>query len=215
MTSEYWVKTFAKHSRKKMKRKHEDLEGLEELEDGPNAATRSVDGLDDRLKGHVGPPTPARFETVSTSKPIVMWDLASVHGDGSDTFTLVPDAALTMTVGSDGGINDMHVKNRFVSRSHAVIVPKDDGKYDLVDVGSMNGTFVGGVRLKPNVPHRLEEGDVIEFGWSDTDQVPSRFEYRRSAATDPDEVSRKNFQEAFERSYVDGFLADRGIFCLY
>jgi len=188
---------------------------LEELEDGPNA-TRSVNGLADRLKGHVGPSTPARFEAVSTSKPIVMWDLASVHdGGGGDTFTLVHDAALTMTVGSDGGINDMHVKNRFVSRSHAVIVPKDEGKYDLMDVGSTNGTFVGGVRLKSNVPRRLEEGDVIEFGWSDTDQVPSRFEYRRSAATDPVEVSRKNFREAFERSYVDGFLADRGIFCLY
>lgn len=110
----------------------------------------------------------------------------------------------------------MHVKNRYVSRSHAEIVTGKNGTHDIVDVGSTNGTFVGGARLLPNVPRRLNENDVIEFGSpSDVDQVVSRYEYRRSSSTDPVAVTKKNFHEAFERSYADGVLADRGIFCLY
>jgi hypothetical protein len=162
-----------------------------------------------------GPPTPARFE--NAPPPIVMWDLVPVHGDSRNTtFTLDPDATLKMTVGSDGGISDMHVNNVFVSRSHAVLVTTDDKHHDLIDVGSTNGTFVGGVKLVPNVPRRLEEGDVIDFASPDnTPERRSRYVYKKSSATDPVEVSRKNFQEAFDRSYVDGLLADRGIFVLY
>ena len=168
-----------------------------------------------------GPPTPGQLEksttttTTTTNDAIVMWDLVSLHDDGSDTFTLTPGAISSLKVGSDGGISDMHVKNRYASRCHAEIVSGTDGTHDIVDVGSTNGTFVGGARLTPRVPRRLREGDVIEFGSGDDDQVASRYEYRRSSATDPVAVTKKNFREAFERSYADGVLADRGIFRLY
>ena len=174
-----------------------------------------------------GPATPGQFETTTATATtttkrdegdddvVVMWDLASLHDDGSDTFTLTPNPESSLRIGSDGGISDMHVKNRYASRSHAEIVSGSDGTHDIVDVGSTNGTFVGGTRLTPHVPRRLREGDVIEFGSADEDQVGSRYEYRRSSETDPVAVTEKNFRDAFKRSYADGVLVDRGIFCLY
>lgn len=148
----------------------------------------------------------------------MLWDLACVDDD-SESFTLDPDD--TLRVGSDGGVNDVHVKNTFVSRSHALLVPRDDGKHYLMDVGSTNGTFVGGVRLRKNEPQSLVEGDVIAFGSSssgrddDDGEKPLRYEYKRSSETDPKEVSRRRLRESFDRSFVNGMLAERGIFRLY
>ena len=34
----------------------------------------------------------------------------------------------------------------------------------LTDTGSQNGTYVGSLRLDPEVPHSLRDGDVIGFG---------------------------------------------------
>ena len=167
-----------------------------------------------------GPPTPGQLEkstttTTTTNDAIVMWDLVSLHDGGGTTFTLTPGATSSLKVGRDGALNDMHVDNRYASRLHAEIVSGSDETHDIVDVGSTNGTFVGGARLTPRVPRRLREGDVIEFGSGDDDQAGSRYEYRRSSATDPVAVTKKNFRDAFRRSYAGGVLVDRGIFCLY
>jgi hypothetical protein len=50
-----------------------------------------------------------------------------------------------------------------VSRQHAVLLPADDGLY-LIDLDSTNGTWVNGLYLQPGHKHRLNTGDVIEFG---------------------------------------------------
>ena len=48
-----------------------------------------------------------------------------------------------------------------VSRRHAELVRNADGTQDLLDVGSANGTFVNGQRVKSA---RLGEGDVVGIG---------------------------------------------------
>lgn len=50
-----------------------------------------------------------------------------------------------------------------VSRMHAAI-RKAEGSLNLVDLGSVNGTFLNGQRLTPNRPHMLHDGDEIKFG---------------------------------------------------
>ncbi len=50
-----------------------------------------------------------------------------------------------------------------VSRRHAQIT-YEDGVFYLADVGSSNGTTVGGHRLKPHVPVPLPDGAPIVFG---------------------------------------------------
>jgi CRP-like cAMP-binding protein len=52
---------------------------------------------------------------------------------------------------------------RTVSRSHARIVNKDGRLFVLAEAAT-NGTFVGGERLEPGVPHELRAGDSIAFG---------------------------------------------------
>ncbi len=54
---------------------------------------------------------------------------------------------------------------RSVSRRHARIRKEEDGTWSVIeDVGTMNGTFVNGVRLETGRPHPLAPGDTVVFG---------------------------------------------------
>lgn len=50
-----------------------------------------------------------------------------------------------------------------VSRRHAVVVARN-GRADIRDLGSANGTYLNGARLARNVPTLLEPGDRIDVG---------------------------------------------------
>ena len=54
------------------------------------------------------------------------------------------------------------VPDEQVSRYHAVIHPQDDGEFWLIDLGSINGTYLNERRLV--LPARLQENDAIQFG---------------------------------------------------
>lgn len=62
-------------------------------------------------------------------------------------------------VGADPA-NPIHIPVRQVSRSHAVLTVNGDG-VKLEDLGSTNGTFVNGVRVRQA---RLGENDWVQFG---------------------------------------------------
>jgi len=54
---------------------------------------------------------------------------------------------------------------RTISRRHARIRREDDGSFSLVeDVGTMNGTFVNGMRLTAGRPYPIKPGDTVVFG---------------------------------------------------
>jgi pSer/pThr/pTyr-binding forkhead associated (FHA) protein len=54
---------------------------------------------------------------------------------------------------------------RSISRRHARVRREKDGSYSVIeDVGTMNGTFVKGVRLTAGKPHPVEAGDTVIFG---------------------------------------------------
>lgn len=69
------------------------------------------------------------------------------------------------SIGSDPAQVDMAIDGRAdykVSRQHARITY--DGKnFSIVDLKSTNLTKVGGIRLEPNTPQALVQGDEIEF----------------------------------------------------
>ena len=65
---------------------------------------------------------------------------------------IFPDLDLSLSGGDEGG----------VSRRHARITHRDSA-YWIEDLDSLNYTFVNGVRLRPNVPHRLQDSDDIAF----------------------------------------------------
>jgi ABC-type multidrug transport system ATPase subunit len=67
-----------------------------------------------------------------------------------------------ITIGRDSS-SDVFINHPVVSKQHAEIV-KQDGKFFLVDLGSTNGTFVNGIKVKR---HQLHELDRIVIGPSE------------------------------------------------
>lgn len=64
-----------------------------------------------------------------------------------------------------------------VSSHHAQIRPQREG-YEIVDLGSRNGTFINEQRLVPNMPRLLHTGDQVRIG-------DTKFVYEVRAMTQP------------------------------
>ena len=60
-------------------------------------------------------------------------------------------------------INDLHLDRTYVSTCHGV-VQFDGDRVTFVDLGSTNGTTLGGVRLEKNVPVEIGPGDELRIG---------------------------------------------------
>ena len=59
--------------------------------------------------------------------------------------------------------NDLVINDPLVSRRHAQINKKGE-RYQITDLGSIDGTRVNSVLLKPNIYHPLANGDTISIG---------------------------------------------------
>lgn len=58
--------------------------------------------------------------------------------------------------------NDLRIVESYISGYHAELQRDEDGGYDLVDVGSSNGTFLNGKRVTEKA--KIKAGDFIKFG---------------------------------------------------
>ena len=85
----------------------------------------------------------------------------SARLEGSTGF-LYPLRPGTNTVGREG--TDVLVFDKTVSRNHARLEIAEHGGASVEDLGSTNGTQVGGERLLPNVSRRVVNGDSVQFG---------------------------------------------------
>ena len=100
-------------------------------------------------------PTPSG--AASTSAKPVSSARAYLAGVNGDQFALRPDTATRLGRALD---NDIVVTDTSVSRHHATIEATDGG-FRLRDLGSQNGTFVGGERIT-DAP--LGNGDSVRIG---------------------------------------------------
>lgn len=85
----------------------------------------------------------------------------ALRGTGQESAKLTlegPRIVLGRGPGSDVRIPDASVSHR-----HATI-RAERSDYVLVDEGSVNGTWVGGVRLSPGAPRLLRNGDLMRIG---------------------------------------------------
>ncbi|MBP5265815.1 MAG: FHA domain-containing protein [Lachnospiraceae bacterium] len=69
----------------------------------------------------------------------------------------------TITVGSKVGDNTVTLPSPAVSRYHARIRKNPEGKYQLEDLNSINGTYCNGQLLSYHEPHVLQRMDQILF----------------------------------------------------
>lgn len=76
--------------------------------------------------------------------------------------TVRPLPAKTVRIGRDAG-NDLVIDDLVVSRHHAELRAPADGTYEIVDLGSHNGTFLNG---QPVARGPVGPGDVVGIGHS-------------------------------------------------
>ena len=77
-----------------------------------------------------------------------------------------------ITIGKMSGMADVVLSNKSISRLHARIYEsKENGGLLLEDMNSTNGTFLNGIRLKPQEKVEIRPGDEIRF-------AEMRFDYR-------------------------------------
>jgi pSer/pThr/pTyr-binding forkhead associated (FHA) protein len=90
------------------------------------------------------------------ARPALVWTFAA-HLDWFGRSVPVGDDDLV--IGRSGA--DLDVDDRGVSRAHARISRGAEGGWTLTDLGSTNGTFLNGVRVRSAV---LRDGDEIRIG---------------------------------------------------
>lgn len=89
----------------------------------------------------------------------------------------------TITIGRGDGCQ-IFIDDEMISRRHAILKVSTFGKMEIVDM-SKNGTFVNGIRLRPNVPVPVKRKDVVSFAnvsKLDWKQVPNPGKYYQWAA---------------------------------
>lgn len=63
----------------------------------------------------------------------------------------------------DIDLAEMKALEKGVSRRHAAFVHMEE-KLCILDLGSINGTFLNGTRLKADTPYQLSAGDQLGLG---------------------------------------------------
>jgi hypothetical protein len=104
-------------------------------------------------------PLPA---TTLASSPI---DHAAAHLVNRSSGAIVILSANPFTIGREPH-NLLVPEDSLCSRNHARIekINQGDDRYQLIDVGSSNGTFLNGQRLTPHQPAPLHAGAIIKIG---------------------------------------------------
>ncbi|MFJ7414304.1 FHA domain-containing protein [Streptomyces sp. NPDC098077] len=112
------------------------------------------------------PPAPAAAPSLSSSPSAADRPSAVSMPAATGTFrqptTVRPLPAKTVRIGRDAG-NDLVIDDLVVSRHHAELRALADGSYEIVDLGSHNGTFLNG---QPVTRGALGPGDIVGIGHS-------------------------------------------------
>jgi len=87
--------------------------------------------------------------------------LALLDGAGNQQHDWPLGVRATYTIGREKG-NDIVLPFSWVSRKHAMIQVESNGRHNLIDLGSANGTMVNGRRVL--TPTRLHPGDRVTIG---------------------------------------------------
>ncbi len=82
----------------------------------------------------------------------------------SDTLPGLCTDKFPCVIGKDSGTCDLIVDAKGVSRRHMRIDRNQGGTVTIEDLNTMNGTFLNGRKLAPNISFEVREGDEISFG---------------------------------------------------
>jgi len=92
------------------------------------------------------------------------------RAQGSGLPVIVPGATAQVVGRSRSA--EIRIDHPLVSARHLSICLRPDGRPEVTDLGSTNGTFINGRRLKPGFAEPLQPGDLLTIG---TGQVAYQF----------------------------------------
>jgi pSer/pThr/pTyr-binding forkhead associated (FHA) protein len=107
-------------------------------------------------------PAPARISGGLVREPVKEEEaeiLASLPSVDRRPTARMPLPSKVMRIGRTPD-NDLVVSDLGVSRKHAELRKSPTGRYEIIDLGSHNGTFVNGSRI---TRERLAETDLVSF----------------------------------------------------
>jgi pSer/pThr/pTyr-binding forkhead associated (FHA) protein len=117
----------------------------------------------------------------------------------NETSSTLLQPQMTWTIGRNRDAA-LPLRDRMLSRRHSVLMyVKDEGFY-LVDLNSMNGSYVNGKRIQSRVP--LQDGDFIRVGHTEFFFFLSSG-YRKLEAIHPEILNRLLNPEEKGNVYVD------------
>ncbi len=152
------------------------------------------------------PSIPAENISVETLTEPPKYIQGVVQGQRALLITNLPDESQTLTqpqmVWTIGRNRDAAIplKDRAMSRRHAVILYLQNVGFQLIDLNSMNGSFVNGERLQQR--HMLKDGDRIRVGSINfTFYVSHRS--RTLDAIHPEVLSRFDAAESRSADFMD------------
>ncbi len=148
---------------------HVDRRTIHFLEKNPIASKSLLAACDqdfDKVSTIVGPILDAPKRCITTSyylQAVLTGQSAFLTTNLFDiNETRVTDVAPTWLIGRSRNCA-VTIYNPSISRCHAVVGYDPKGGFYLMDVGSSNGTFVEGQRLKISERFSLVDGDLIKF----------------------------------------------------
>ena len=106
--------------------------------------------------------------------------------------------------------NDLHIPDtsRVVSKRHAEILCEND-RYEVVDLGSKNFTYLNNIRLESGRTYELSHGDWIKLGEFELEFKILRPEPELEEEPETARVSHREFDKTvFESSFVNPFAED-------
>lgn len=108
------------------------------------------------------------------TNPPKVWAYFNVNGDHSEPVTHWENV-----IGRSQSC-DIVLDDPAVSRSHGTLSRNDDGSWRYLDLGSSNGTVIGGVKYGAGEGTEVEPGDEIIIGRSVCTIFPTSLEERRN-----------------------------------
>jgi CRP-like cAMP-binding protein len=139
--------------------------------------SRRLRETDAMLKGALGSPRPSEVPAILADGTMIGRPEAGeilLHGKSKMEFKLAAGSETTIgrrdpVTGIDPDIDLTPVdQQRSISRRHAKIYRRDGKFFAAEEIGTMNGTFVNGVRLETGVPIEIKAGDEVRFGVVET-----------------------------------------------
>lgn len=121
--------------------------------------------------GMVKEPTVTRAAPAPAAAPSFPNALITLHVISKDIFLHIDEIGEVIIGRRSEGQSmvpdiDLHPYQAFdsgVSRLHAAL-KIDPNQVQVVDLGSSNGTSINGIKIPPNEPHVLNNGDLLSLG---------------------------------------------------